>query len=50
MGYLLVMLAVPIPSWSYTYNNVTMDVKCDMSGDLTPACSPARWVDVKLIG
>eukprot|EP00037_Helgoeca_nana_P015524 m.145079 g.145079 ORF g.145079 m.145079 type:complete len:557 (-) comp23055_c0_seq6:54-1724(-) len=50
VGYLLVMLAVPIPSWSYTYNNVTMDVKCDMSGDLTPACSPARWVDVKLIG
>lgn len=48
--YLIVMLAVPIPSWSYVYGGVTMHIKCDVAGDLTPACSASRWVDVNLMG
>lgn len=50
VGYLVVLLAVPIPSWSYVYNGVTLHVKCDVAGDLSPACSATRWVDEKLLG
>ena len=49
-AYLIVVLGVTIPTWTYMYKDVQMTVHCDQAGDLSPGCSAARWVDLKLIG
>ena len=48
--YLVIMLGVSVPTWSFELDGVELTVHCDKAWDLTPACSAARWVDVELLG
>ena len=48
--YLVVMLGVRVPTWTHEFGGVELTVHCDKAGDLSPACSASRWVDIELLG
>ena len=50
--YIVVMQTLLVPDYSY-YNptlNMTVNVTCNVRGDLSPACNAARQVDLWIMG